>query len=180
MLQSLLRWLFLLCTRWVGLHCWDRWVNPQPVLRQYMSVLLSPIETGRQVDVPDPTCLQIPDCFERCWRVRDQVAPAQLTECLDRSGPDPALDPLARHLQAHRGLSDRYPAWPVVPAAAAGNLDPVVQADALHRPGQDLRRASGRAVTLGGQHADDLVIVQAVARQLQHARLHLGRARQGG
>jgi len=42
-------------------------------------------------------------------------------------------------LQAHRGLSDRYPAWPVVPAAAAGNLDPVVQADALHRPGQDLR-----------------------------------------
>ena len=111
-----------------------------------MSVLLFHIETGRQIDAPDPACLQVPDCFKRCRRVRDQVAPARLAECSDRSGPDPALDPLARHLQTHRGFRDRHPAWPVVPAAAAGSLDPVVQADALHRSGQDFLRAPGRAM----------------------------------
>ena len=56
----------------------------------------------------------------------------------------------------------------MVPAGAlCGHLDPGAEPDPLHRDRQDLLRAVGRAMSLGGEGCGDLVVGYAGAGEIE-------------
>src|SRR4051794_3277412 len=129
----------------------------------------------------DGVVSQVPDAVDDGSRILEQVRAAGLLIHEEALLPDLDVKPLHRDVELGGQLRDAEEAGIVVPAGVLpGRLEPGTEADPLHRDGQDLLRAVGRAMPLGGEDCGDLVIGLASAGEIEQTLAHLHAARETG
>src|SRR5690242_699762 len=137
--------------------------------------------TDPQIEMADGVVSPVSDAVDDGSRILEQERAAGLPIHEEVLLPDLAIEPLRRNVELGSQLGDAEEAGIVVPAGTLlGHLEPGTEADPLHRDGADLRRAVGRAVSLGGEACGDLVVGQTGAGEIEQAFAHPRAARASG